>query len=85
MESRMARDINQLEAEGLVTIAEDSEGVDFLFVQEWVEGLNMATHMVIWDVGDPGWVRRTRLYHAFQCSLAGLTCCFIAFNSTVTM
>ena len=57
MESRMALDINQLEAEGLVTIAEDSEGVDFLSVQEWVEGLNMATHLVIWDVGDPGWVR----------------------------
>jgi len=57
--NRMAQDTNKVGAEVMATTVEDSEGVDFLCDQEWVEGLNMDHLPEIWDVGDPGWVPAT--------------------------
>ena len=65
----MAQDTNKVGAEVMATTVEDSEGVDFLCDQEWVEGLNMDHLPEIWDVGDPGWVRRIWVYEGIivQC------------------
>ena len=54
-----AQDTNKVEAGDLDITAEGSEGVvDSLSVLEWDVGLIMDHLLEIWDMEDPGWVRR---------------------------
>ena len=54
-----AQDTSKVEAGDLDITAEGSEGVvDSLSVLEWDVGLIMDHLLEIWDMEDPGWVRR---------------------------